>query len=268
MDDLDVSVVSVADEGNALALSPNAMQLDSPTLMTIDDLPDDILRLIVLFLPDVNENGLEIGSMNVLRRVSKRLMRVVESCATRLTSLQYIGSVSIPFYLRRCTSIRHITCSRTSLKSLEGCPSGLKSLDISGYSIYSLEPLRGCTELESLVIDKATCISDLSPLSSCTKLKRIHLRKLLLASDLSPLSTMPLLEELTIWGCQKIERLDPLSGLLNLQRLDCRGIGRLISLLPLLSCAGLKELRCDFKAKDLEKFKEKVPGLRVTHDYY
>ena len=53
-------------------------------------------------------------------------------------------------------------------KRLEGCPIGLKCLDIGyGGSIQSLEPLRRCTELEIFIQWDARSISDLSPLAAC-----------------------------------------------------------------------------------------------------
>jgi hypothetical protein len=62
--------------------------------------------------------------MNVLRLVSKRLMRVVESCATRLTYQSYNGPKSLPLMcvaLRRCHRIDYIKCN-SPLSSLEACP--------------------------------------------------------------------------------------------------------------------------------------------------
>jgi hypothetical protein len=48
--------------------------------------PDDIMELIVTLFSDLDEDGILEGGMNVLRLVCKRLMRVVELFATRLTN--------------------------------------------------------------------------------------------------------------------------------------------------------------------------------------
>jgi hypothetical protein len=48
--------------------------------------PNDIMELIVMLLSTFDDYGRGKGGMNVLRLVSKRLMLVVESCATRLTN--------------------------------------------------------------------------------------------------------------------------------------------------------------------------------------
>ena len=204
MDDLNMHLVAEADEREASALSLDAMQLDSHTLTNINDLPDDLLRLIMMCLSDVYGYGWGKGGMNALRQVNKRLMRMVESCATRLTYKSYNETVSLPLDLSRCTRIQYITCISPDLRSLDGCPNGLKSLCISRcLSPQSLEPLRRCTELENLEIYKAHEISDLGPLASCAKLMNLFIRSSRV-SDLSPLSSMQKLEELQILNCWKI----------------------------------------------------------------
>ena len=153
--------------------------------------------------------------------------------------------------------IEHIKCSSRNLKSLEGCPNGLKSLDMYGYSLLSLEPFRGFTELESLVISNPCRISDLSPLASCTKIKKLTIGSSRV-SDLSLLSSMSLLEELVICFCDRIKSLDPLSGLMNLRKINCQGIDPQTSLLPLASCTGLDDLWFSRNAVDLELLKKKL----------
>jgi hypothetical protein len=120
--------------------------------------PDDIIELIVRLLSNVDEEGQGDGGMNTLRLTCKRLMQVVESCATRLTyksfdrTVSFLRRVSFPRPLvidERCMRIEHITCNSKKLRSLEGCPDGLKSLVIHGQSLQSLEPLRRCTELDT-----------------------------------------------------------------------------------------------------------------------
>ena len=72
--------------------------------------PNDVFELIIMQFSDVDETG----GMNVLRRVCKRLMRVVESCATRLTYQSNNGQESFPLTrvaLRRCHRIEYIICN-------------------------------------------------------------------------------------------------------------------------------------------------------------
>jgi hypothetical protein len=99
-----------------------------------------VFELIFMQFSDVNETGIGMGGMmggmNVLRLVCKRLMRVVESCATRLTYQSNNGPDPFPKALRRCTRIKHITCL-SHIRSLEGCPTGLKSLNINSASLQS-----------------------------------------------------------------------------------------------------------------------------------
>jgi Leucine-rich repeat (LRR) protein len=126
------------------------------------------------------------------------LMRLVESCATRLTNERVNeGPVSFPLVLRRCVRIEHIICDSYNLSSLEECPSGLKSLYVSGCSLQSLEPLRGCTELEILKVYDARNISDLTPLNACTRLKKLTINYSQV-TDISVLSSMPLLQEVDL----------------------------------------------------------------------
>jgi hypothetical protein len=176
--------------------------------------PHDIMELIVMQFSNV-EHGWGKGGMNRLRLVSKRLMRVVEPCATSLSFQQPgPGSSLLPLGLvGRCLRIEHISyLGNSSISSLEGCPNGLKSLFIinKGHSLQSLEPLRGCTELESLKIHFAGQISDLSPLTLCTRLKKLELY-FSAASDLSVLSSMPLLEEVDLQYNRGIMDLLPLA---------------------------------------------------------
>ena len=174
---------SVLYDEEAFTLSLDAMQLDSPSEINLNDLPDDVLRPIILIFSNVDVMRWGQGGMDVFRLVCKRLMRVVESCATRLTHY-HRGPDSLPLVLRRCMRIEHIRCRSFNLRSLEGCPNGLKSLDIYCPSLQSLEPLKGCTELESLEINGAVCISDLRPLASCTKIKKLTISYSQLVSDL------------------------------------------------------------------------------------
>ena len=230
-----------------------------------NDAPDDLIELIVLVFSTVDQYGHGKGGMNALRLVSKRLMRMVESCAARLTNLQgYVGPDSFPANLKKCKRIESIRCNSHNLENLRGCPDGLKSLQADGHSLESLEPLKGCTQLETLEILTAVDISDLSPLTSCTRLKALALTSSP-ATDLSPLSSMLMLNTLDITGCHNIKSLDPLSGLTSLWLLSCRGIKPKTSLLPLASCSNLSMLMCDDEAVDLKELHKKFPSLYLLN---
>ena len=145
--------------------------------------PDDVFEMFVTTLSDVDQTGKGKGGLNVLRLVSKRCMQVVESVATRLTIESYVETLPVAS-MKRCIKIQHIRFNgrgrqhklKSNLRSLVGCPDGLKSLHIAyGSSLESLEPLSVCKELETLHIVYATEISDLSPLSACTRLKKLVL---------------------------------------------------------------------------------------------
>ena len=226
------------------------------------------MELIVKLFSDVDEDGRGKGGMNVLRLVSKRLMRMVESCATRLVNTKGDGPESFPLALRRCRRIGHIRCNSYDLKSLEGCPDGIKSLYIGdGESLHSLEPLRGCNQLESLEIWQSCQISDLSPLNACTRLKKltlpysqvtdisalasmslleeIELHKFEVQSsikDLSPLSQCKRLKTLNIGGNREIEDISPLAQCSQLEKFLMWGLTKITDLKPLSSWTKLKEL--------------------------
>ena len=233
--------------------------------------PDDIMELIVSTF--ASKNGIKgYDAMNVLRLVSKRLKRMVETVVTRLTNTRgEDGPDSFPIsLLSRCGRIEHIRCDSHNISSLEGCPDGLKSLHIAnGQHLASLEPLRGCTGLESLRVERESLISDLSPLAGCTRLKSLilimsnvtnisvlasfpnlealSLMKLNQPSikDLSPLLQCRQLKWLLIFGNSDVEDLSPLLHLSNLAMLDIGNIPvddlkPLAAALPKLDYLGVK----------------------------
>ena len=230
--------------------------------------PNDIMELIVKLFSDVNEYGWGRGGLSVLRLVSKRLMRVVESCATRLTQLDYDGTESFPLTLRTCKRIEHITCWNRNLRSLDGCPDGLKSLYIGyGSHLQSLELLRGCTELESLDIMHAYQISDLNPLNACTKLKKLYL-PYSQVTDISTLAAMSLLEEIELSKANhpSIKGLSPLSQCKRLEKLNIGGNRDIEDISPLARCTQIEMLDMSglTKINDL-KHLSSLTKLKVLH---
>ena len=228
------------------------------------------------------------GSLNVFRLVNKRCKQVVESCTTKLTNRQVQdGPDSLPVALdERCRRIDQIRCGSHNLRSLEGCPNGLKRLDI-GFAphLSDLSPLASCSMMECLEIgvSSVTDISvvssmpllevficgkepggssmrDISPLSSCLRLKSLNLNGNSELKDLSPLSACTALEELEISFCPLITSLAPLS---TLKTLGCTGIDPQTSLLPLASCTGLKQLWCSPVDLELEELRRRMPKLDI-----
>ena len=238
--------------------------------------PNDIMELIVKLFSDVNEYGWGRGGMNVLRLVSKRLMRVVESCATRLTQLDQYGPESFPLALRRCKRIEHIRCNSRKLRSLDGCPDGLKSLHIGQVdSLHSLDPLRGCTELEIFDIEVAHQISDLNPLNACTRLKTLIL-PYSQVTDISVLSSMPLLEEISLQKTgdpslkePSIKDLSPLAQCKRLKKLNIAGNQDIKDISSLSHCTQLEKLQMWglTKISDLKHLSSltKLKNLDISH---
>jgi Leucine-rich repeat (LRR) protein len=141
--------------------------------------------------------------------------------------------------------IEHIICNCFNLKSLDGCPSGLKSLFVfCRYLHLQLEPLMGCTELESLNIYNARKLSDLTPFNACTRLKKLTIR-FTQVTDISVLSSMPLLVEVDLSKHDYQASIKDLSPLIHCKRLRelHTGYNRDIEdLSPLAQCTQLDAL--------------------------
>ena len=235
--------------------------------------PNDVFELFVrLFsevrVTDVDEYGRARGGLNILRLVSKRCLQVVDSVATRLTGEGDFEALPVAA-LNRCKRIELIACF--ALKSLEGCPDGLKSLHIvDGSSLESLEPLSAmlsaCKGLKNLFIEFAPYISDLSPLSSCASLKKLII-KYSKVTDLSPLSAMTLLEELDLdlghydGSSDTITDLSSLSQFKRLKKLNISCHTMIKDLSPLSQCPDLEEL--DISIKDLSFLERGFTMLRI-----
>ena len=198
-----------------------------------------------------------LGGLNAFRLANKRLKQVVESCTTMISIDQgEDGPDSLPIpIIQRCRRIERIwICLSHNLRSLEGCPNGLKRLGI-GYAphLSDLSPLASCSMMEELLIDDSSItdfsavasmpllevfvcqkraagrpsIKDLSPLASCPRLKKLYLGGNRELEDLSPLSSCTALETLAITKCRLISSLAPLSSLINLKKLSHSGPGSL-----------------------------------------
>ena len=225
--------------------------------------PDDVFEMIVTTLSDVDQTGKGKGGLNVLRLVSKRCLRVVESVATRLTGRGDVRTLPV-VVINRCKRIEHIRCG--GVDSLEGCPDGLKSLIISdGSSLESLEPLSACKELETLEIIQAHLISDLSPLSLCTRLKKLKI-KWSNVTDLSPLSSMSDLEDLYLLMVgETMNDLSIIPQCKKMKIITIGGNGEIKDLSPLSQCPDLEELHISLLPliKDLSFFENGFATLRV-----
>ena len=256
-----------------------------------------MFELILSKCYDLDEIGWGKGGLNSFRLANKRLKQVVESCTTRLTNRQEedgLDSLPIPI-IQRCRRIDAIRCKSHNLKSLDGCPDGLKKLYIGEAPYLSdLSSLASCSMMEELLIEDSSItdisavslmpllqwfafqkrdperpsIKDLSPLSSCPRLKILWLAGNNELKDMSPSSAFAALENLDISFCPLITSLAPLSNLKNLKVLQYWSIVHETSLLPLESCTGLKELRCHPDALDLEELKRWRPDLIVSPQNY
>ena len=268
-------------------------QPPSPSETTLYDLPDHIMHEILARVSDVDKDGIGKGGLNALRLVNKQCKRVVESCTTKLTHLIYKnGPESFPVALHRCSMAEEIKCYSWNLRSLEGCPDGLRDLNVYGRSLLSLDPISHCTRLERLEVGVAHHISDLSPLKACTSLRKLHVN-FSLVEDISVLASMPLLEEvllpktlkdqtiehsieelsplshctkltfLTLSNNVTLSDLSPLSSCVNLEWLDIRGISPSASVLPLASCTKLESLHCKRQAAHLAELQAILPKLKL-----
>ena len=252
--------------------------------------PDDVFELIVSECCDLDGRW-GLGGLNAFRLANKRLKQVVESCTIMLTNQQEEdGPESLPIpVIQRCRRINTIRCLSHNLRSLEGCPDGLKELYIDNAPHLSdLSPLASCSMMAVLgltyssitdisvvasmpLLEEFACqpnqgipsIKDLSPLSSCPRLKKLFLFGNRELKDISPLSACSALKKLEITYCPLITSLAPLSSLQYLQSLCCYGIDPQTSLLPLTSCTGLIELTCDEDAVGLEELRRRRPRLTI-----
>ena len=261
-----------------------AMQRDFECLNLLrrvyHEAPDDVFEMILLKCSDLgnkytNRRMAVMGSFCDLREANKRCKLVVEACTIRLSALEnFDGPELLPIALdQRCRRIEGISCNSKKLKSVVGCPNGLKSLLLLGFTphLSDLSPLASCPMLKYLSISGSSVtdisvvsslplletfdciqevdpyngrpsISDLSPLSSCPGLKFTSFVGNSEVKDLSPLSACTALEVLKFSCCPRITSLAPLSALLNLEDVDCSNCSLIANLVPLASLTNLRGL--------------------------
>jgi hypothetical protein len=125
-----------------------AMQRDFkrlPLLRQVYHEAPDVFEMIVSKCCRFDEIIWGLGGLNAFRLANKRFKQVIESCTT-MNRQQEDGPDSLPVnIIQKCRRIERILCLSHNLRSLGGCPNGLKKLAI------------GC----------APHLSDLSPLASC-----------------------------------------------------------------------------------------------------
>lgn len=143
--------------------SSSAGQIDLGLAKIYHEAPDDVFEVIVSKLLYVRV----MWSLNIFRLVNKRCKRFAESCTTRLTNVdKEDGPGYLPItIIQRCRNIESIDCQSCNLSSLEGCPRGLKRLEICALYVYDFSPLAFCPLMESITIMEP-CGTDISFVAS------------------------------------------------------------------------------------------------------
>ena len=153
--------------------------------------------------------------------------QVVESCTTRLVNRQKEdGPDSLPIpIIKRCGRIEVIRCHSHNLRSLEGCPNGLKRLSIGrALHLSDLSPLATCSMMQCLALEESSII-DISVVASMPLLEAFMCTKVGIGrpsiKDLSPLSCCPRLHTLFLCGNRELEIRDisPLSACTALEKI-------------------------------------------------
>ena len=205
-----------------------AMQRDFKCLPLLrqvyHEAPNDVFELIVSKCSDKDVNGWGLGGLNAFRLVNKRCKQVVESCTTMLVNQQEVdGPDSLPIpIIQRCRRIEWIACFSHNLRSLEGCPNGLRVLFIGqAPHLSDLSPLASCSMMESLGI-RGSSITDISVVALMPLLEEFACQKgeeRPSVKDLSPLSSCPRLTKLYLYGNNELKDLSPLSICMDLELL-------------------------------------------------
>lgn len=253
--------------------------------------PLDILELIVMSCSDL-ENGHDpcepcfpktaaSGGLNAFRLANKRLKDIAEACTRMLSNhATEDGHDSIPTeILERCKRIEHVFLGSYNIRSLEGCPSRLKTLRLYGAYLDHLPPLSACPLLELLVI-KRVHSHDISPLASCPKLHTLIIGDSKVA-DLSVLSSLPQLENLSLNFLAQpvvdepsqpqptfLTDISPLSACKNLKCVELVSVFRgvlqeLKDLSPLAHCTQLESLSINGAGVEDLSFVSGLSSLRA-----
>ncbi len=140
--------------------------------------------------------------------------------------------------------------SPTSLKGLELAPN-LSKLSLTRHKITSLEPLIGCSALDTLTLVWSEKLNDFEPLRSFKSLKNLKLNlNYSLPSDISPLSDLSALTNLNIEGPLKgknvsYEPIAKLAGLTHLTLASAAGMTDSKFFTSLSALERLEIARCD-----------------------
>jgi hypothetical protein len=221
-----------------------AMQRDFKRLPLLrqvyHEAPDDVFELIVSKCCQLNDDGWGLGGLNAFRLANKRLKQVVESCTTMIMNeLEADGPDSLPIpIIQKCRRIERILCSSHNLRSLEGCPNGLKKLHI-GYAphLSDVSPLASCSIMEDLWVEDSS-ITDISVVASMPLLELFACQKRagsLSIKDLSPLTSYPRLKALLLGGNEELEDISPLSAVTALEDLELTNCPLITSLAKISS---------------------------------
>jgi hypothetical protein len=169
--------------------------------------------------------------------------------------------------LHRIASIRELDISRNREISSLMPVSQLKKLEVLRFSATQVADLLpvGLIKRVKEIDCSNTPISDLSPLTTNTGLERLNCSNTPV-KDIDPLQFLTKLNALDISGTQ-VTRLNALSSSSNLTQLTCFNT-RISSLKPienLLSLKTLKIYNTRISEKNVNKFKEKRPGVEVVY---
>jgi Leucine-rich repeat (LRR) protein len=138
----------------------------------------------------------------------------------------------------------------------------IKELSFSGTALTNMTPLSTMGSLRSLQATNSP-IRDLSPLSELTSLIQLDISNTAV-EDLKPLGVIENLSDLNCSGTQ-VSNLSPLENL-SLTILDCSNTN--VKKLEPLFGLPLETLKCyntRVSAKEVEKFKDKVPACNVIY---
>lgn len=147
----------------------------------------------------------------------------------------------------------------------------LSSLDLTGSSIQSIQPLLSLQNLKELILEECYHIRDIETVGQLTSLEKLNISGVFFedykgCSDLSFLSTLVELKELDISGNFNLFYISPLSSLPNLQILDLGLCPNIRDIKSLVDFPSLKEL-ITTRGKILGL--PKLPSVKITaKDYH